>query len=112
MVTIDSVEFGEVRINGKVYYSDIIAWWDNTFEEIEKLRVFNSDFFFRIMKKKPEIVIVAKGIEDFVKIEHEVPVLAKEKNIMFFEESMKKSLEMFHSFLKAGKKAVIIVHNM
>ncbi len=112
MVEIETVDFGEVKINGKIYYSDIIAWWDNKFEEIEKYRVFDEDFFTRLMERKPEIIIVSKGLEDFIKIEPLVLVMANQKKVMFFEENMKRSLELFHAFLSDGKKVVLVIHNM
>ena len=112
MVKIDKVEFGEVTIGGKIYYSDMIAWWDDKFEEIEKFHVFDERFFFRLMGRDPEIIIVASGISDFVKVEPEVPMIAHDKRVMFFEEEMEKSLEIFHSFVKEGRRAVIVVHNM
>jgi hypothetical protein len=112
MVVIDSVSFGEVKVNGVTHYSDVVAWWDDSIEEVEKVRIFDAEFFYRIMKRKPEIVIVAKGLGDFVKVDYDVHILAKESNVMFFSDTMKKSLEMFESFVNNGKKAVIVIHNM
>ncbi|MBN2101575.1 MAG: hypothetical protein JW716_01745 [Candidatus Aenigmarchaeota archaeon] len=112
MVKIDSVDFGEVKINGKIYYSDIIAWWDDKFEEIEKFRVFDEDFFERLMKRKPEVMIILKGLEDFVEVQEGLQILAKRKKVLFFEEGKDRALSLFKAFLSDGKKAVLVIHNM
>ncbi len=112
MVKIESVTFGEVKINGKTYFSDVIAWWDENFEEIEKFHVFDEDFYFRLMKRDPEIIIVANGLEHDVKVEPAVREFAEKDDVLFFHEDLEKALEIFHAFVKEGRKAVIVIHNM
>ncbi|NOX71099.1 MAG: hypothetical protein GXO64_00150 [Candidatus Micrarchaeota archaeon] len=112
MVKIDSVTFGEVTIKGKVHYSDIIAWWDDKFEEIEKFHLFDSEFIKRLLKRKPEIVIVADGTEHEITISPEAEYLAEKAGVLLYHEDLKKALEIFHSFLNEGKRAVIAIHNM
>lgn len=112
MAEIEKVEFGEVTIGGKIYYSDIISWWDDKFEEIEKIHYFDEKMFYHLLEREPEVMIIASGINDKIIVEQGIEELAEEKNVMFFEHGIKKALSIFHSFLKEGRKAVIVIHNM
>ena len=60
MVVIDSAEFGELKIDGKIYYSDMIVWWTGEKEFRPKSKIFDMKEFRKMLEKKPEIIVVGK----------------------------------------------------
>jgi hypothetical protein len=110
MIKIESVDFGEIKIDGKTYYSDLIIWWDGKIEFKEKFHIFDHNLFFEIAKRVPEIIVIGDGVMDKVKIDEDVWDLAERKNIELFVERSKKAAEMFNGFISDKRKAVIIIH--
>ena len=43
MVEIKFERFGELDVDGKIYYSDMIVWWDGEIEFVEKDHVFGME---------------------------------------------------------------------
>ena len=110
MVRINSMKFGEITIDNKVYYSDMVVWWNGRIEYRTKSHTFEVEEFSRIAAKKPEIVIVGTGIEGIVRISDDVDALAKEMKIEIFSDLSPKATEMFNAFQNEGKKVVAVIH--
>jgi hypothetical protein len=110
MVKINSTSFGEVKINGKTYYSDMTVWWDGKIEFREKSHVFDHNEFFRIARRKPEIIVIGTGQSGIVKVPDEVKQLAEEKKITIYEETSPKAIEIFNAFVSEKKRVVCVVH--
>jgi hypothetical protein len=109
---IEWVKFGEISINGKVYYSDVIAYWDGDVELRQKSHVLGHNEFLRLARKEPDMIIIGTGFKDFlvIKIPEEVEDLAKQKKIEIFVEDSIKASEIFSALVNDGKKAIAVIH--
>ena len=111
MVKITAVRFGEVEIDGKVFFSDMVVWWNGKSEYREKRHVFGMSQFLALAEKKPEIIVIGTGMNGIVGITEEVVQAAEDKNIEIFKELSPKAAEMFNGFIADGKKAVALIHS-
>jgi len=111
MVRITAVRFGEVEIDGKTYFSDMIVWWNGKVEFHEKSHVFGMSDFLRLAEKKPEIIVIGTGTEGICKIDEEVEQAAEDKGIEIFSEISPKAAKMFNGFVADKKKAVAVIHS-
>jgi len=107
---IDFVKLGEISINGKIYYSDVIAYWDGEIEMVTKDHIFHHNDLLKISQKNPEMIIIGTGLNQMVRITEEAQALAEEKGIELFIEESKKASEIFTAFVFEGKKAVAVIH--
>ncbi len=110
MVLIDSVSYGEVKVDGKIYYSDVVVWWDGKVELVRKTHQFGINELLNMLRKKPEAVIVGIGVDRAVEILDEVPQEMEERGLLFFVESAPNALEVFNGLISEGKKAVAYIH--
>lgn len=110
MVKIDSMKFGEIRVDGKTYYSDLTIWWDGHVEMRDKSHTFGADEFLGIASKKPEVIVVGTGTDGVLRIEEEVGQLASRKGIKIYDEISPKAVDLFNAFLAEGKRVVGVIH--
>lgn len=110
MVKIDSVKFGEITIDGKIYYSDMVVWWDGKIEYREKSHIFGLDKFVSLLKKDPEIIVAGTGISGVVKVTQEVRDEVELKRIKLIVEPSKDASEIFNDLVSGGKKVVAVIH--
>jgi hypothetical protein len=110
MVSIDSVSFGEVKVDGKVYYSDLIVWWDGSVEMIPKSHQFGMSELLNLLRRGPEAVILGTGMEGSVAVLEEVQQEMEDQKLLFFTESSPNALEVFNAMISEGKKAVAYIH--
>ena len=110
MVKINSMKFGEIMIDNKTYYSDMIVWWDGRVEYREKSHIFGVNELSKIASKNIEMVVVGTGTEGILKIEEDVESVAEEMNIQVFVDTSPKAIEMFNAFQNEGKKVVAVIH--
>ena len=111
MVEITNVKFGEIEIDKKIYYSDMIVWWDGKVEFRAKLHEFRMGEFLRLLKRKPEIIVVGTGINGICRVLEEVEQVAKDKGVMIFKELSPKAAEMFNGFVADKKRVVAVLHS-
>ena len=110
MVGIDSVKFGEIRIDGKDYYSDVTVFWDGKVEYRMKEHVIELGEFIKVARKEPEVLVIGMGQSGSVKIATEVVEFAEGRKIEIFTEVTSKAVEIFNAFAQQGKKVVGIFH--
>jgi len=110
MVKIDSVSFGEVRIDGKDYFSDVVVWWDGKIELVIKNHQFGMNELLNLLKKNPEAVIIGTGMESCVEVLEEVTQEMENRGLMLFVESSRNAIEVFNGLVSEGKKAVAFIH--
>lgn len=110
MVRIDSTSSGEIVIDGKTYYSDMIIWWDGKKEFKIKTHRFTLDDFLSLAKKKPDSIVIGTGQTESVEISEKAKEMADRKNIMIYIENSPKAIEIFNGFVADGKKAVAVIH--
>lgn len=111
MVEINSVKFGEITIDKKVYYSDMIVWWDGKIEYREKSHEFEMDEFLRLLERKPEMIVIGTGINGICRVLEEVEQAAKDKGIEIFKDLSPKAADIFNGFVADEKKAVAVLHS-
>ena len=110
MVEITGVRFGEIEVDKKIYYSDMIVWWDGKVEFRTKSHVFDMSEFLKISEKKPEIIVVGTGISGIIRVEEEVLQAAEEKGIDIYTEISEKAADMFNAFVADKKRVVAVIH--
>ncbi|NIO20419.1 MAG: hypothetical protein GTN76_06670 [Candidatus Aenigmarchaeota archaeon] len=111
MVEINSVKFGEITIDKKVYYSDMIVWWDGKIEYREKSHEFKMGEFLRLLEKKPEIIVVGTGMSGVCKVLEEVEQTAKDKGVEIFKDLSPKAAQMFNGFVADERRVVAVLHS-
>lgn len=110
MVRIDSTSSGEIVIDGKTYYSDMIVWWDGKKEFKIKFHQFTLDDFLSLSKRKPGFIVIGTGQGESVEISEKAEEMAEIKKIMIYVEKSPKAIEIFNGFIADGKKAVAVIH--
>ncbi len=110
MVKIDSTSFGEIVIDNKTYYSDMIVWWDGKTEYRDKSHVIDMSEFVKIMKRKPDTIVIGTGQTGVLKLLPEVEQVAEDKKVKIFVEKSPKAIEIFNGFVCSGKKVVAVIH--
>lgn len=107
---INSTKFGEIKINGKEYYSDMTIFWDGRLSYRGKEHIVELGEFMDIIRNVPEVIVVGLGQEGGLKISEEVKDWASNKNIDLYTEITPKAIEIFNAFMTQGKKVVGIFH--
>lgn len=110
MVRIKADVFGEVEIDGEIFYSDMVIWWDGKKDFREKEHTINYNEFLKLMQRKPEIIVVGVGHSGGIKILPEVEQGAEDRGVEIFTEVSPKAAEMFNAFVADKKKVVAIIH--
>jgi len=111
MAEINSVKFGEIEIDKKIYYSDMIVWWDGKIEYREKKHEFGMNEFLKLLRRKPEIIVIGTGISGVCRVLEEVEQTAKDKGIEIFKDLSPKAAEMFNGFVADERKVVAVLHS-
>ncbi len=110
MVNIQFVKFGEVMVDGKVYYSDMMVWWDGEKEMVPKSHVLGMKAFSMLLRKNPDIVVVGTGQQGCVKISDDVRDMARKGGIKIFEDTSAKAADLFNGFVATKKNVVAFIH--
>lgn len=111
MVEITNVKFGEIEIDKKIYYSDMIVWWDGKVEFRMKSHVFDISDFVKLLEHDPEIVVMGTGMNGVCKVTEEVEELAEKKDVRIYKELSPKAAEMFNAFVADKKRVVAVLHS-
>ena len=110
MVRVEFVKFGELMVDGKIYYSDMIVWWDGEREFVEKSHILGRDVFSMLLRKKPDMIVVGTGESGILKVSGEVREMSREKGIKIFEDVSSKAVDIFNGLVKDGKRVAALVH--
>jgi len=110
MVKIDELKFGEIMIDGKTYYSDMIIWWDGQVAFAVKSHVFGMNGLAKILKKKPEVIVIGTGQQGVAKILPEVRQACEQKGIKLYTDPTPKAVDFFNGLIAQGKKAAGFFH--
>lgn len=103
---IESYEFGEIIINGKVYRSDLIIlgdriienWWR---EEGHLLQIVD---LFEVFEFKPQVLIIGTGASGLMKVSEKVIKKLQEEKIEYFILKTKDAVKNFNE-IENRKKA-------
>jgi len=110
MVSIDSVKFGEIAIDGKDYYSDVAVWWDGKIKLVAKSHHFGMNQLEMLAKKGLEVIVVGTGMQGVVKVLPEVRQVCSDDNIKLYVDPTKKAVDMFNGLMLQGKKVAGFFH--
>lgn len=110
MVKIDSTSFGEISINGKTYYSDMVVWWDGKLEYRPKSHGIGVEEMASLLKRKPGAVVIGTGQHGAVKLLPKAEELARQAGVEIFQETSPKAAEIFNGLVAQKKKAVAVIH--
>ena len=110
MVNIDAVKFGELVVDGKVYYSDMVVYWDGSLEFRKKSHIFGMQEFGTIMRKKPDSVVIGTGLVGVVKVAEGVMEEAEKKKVNIFVDVSHKAVDIFNGLVSTRKRAVAVIH--
>ena len=111
MNIIDSYQFGQIVINGKEYFSDIIIfpdtlqedWWRNSGHEL-----YCKDIT-EILEENPEVLIVGTGASGQMQVLFEVQAEAETRNILLIMEPTSEACEIYNQ-LSRFQKVVAALH--
>lgn len=110
MVKIDSTKFGEIVINRKTYYSDMIVWWDGKVEYRDKTHIFGMSEYLKLMKRKPEAIVIGIGQQGAIKIREEVVRAAEDEKIKLFIDQSPRAVDIFNGLILQKKRVVAVIH--
>jgi len=111
MALIESYNFGKIKVNGKLYTSDVIVypdrvddhWWR---EEGHRLSI---EDLKDIWQTEPEVLIVGTGYSGLMKVPNEVKEYVASKKIEFIVESTREAYKTFNR-LTPTKRTVAALH--
>lgn len=110
MVRLKFETFGELEVDGKIYYSDMIVWWDGEVEFVAKDHILDMEDFLMLMRKKPNFVVIGTGQRGMVIVPQELRELMKGRKTKLFEDKSDKAVDIFNTFARTGKKVVAYIH--
>ena len=110
MVRINSFKFGEVTVEGKTYYSDVVVFWDGKVMLRRKEHIFGMGEFLKILERKPTNIVIGTGVADMVRVAPEVVEVAKRKKVKLFVDKPENAVDIFNGLAKSRKKVVAVIH--
>jgi hypothetical protein len=108
---IESYSFGKMKIDGKVYLTDLIvfpasvdpSWWR---EEGHNLKPQDLK---AVLKEKPDILVIGTGYFGMMKMDAQTIILLKKEKIEFEADKTARAVEFFNEIAK-NKKAIGVFH--
>ena len=110
MPTIDRVSYGEIVVDGKTCYSDLVVWWDGKKSLLPKTHLIGLPLIETLLKKNPNSIVIGTGIEGTVKFLPKVRQTLKKKKVSLFVDQSENAAEIFNGLISRGKKAVAVIH--
>jgi len=110
MVRINSISFGEIEIDGKTYYSDVVVWWDGRVEHKTSSHEFGMNEFLGLLGREPDSIVIGTGQSGCVHIAEEVKQTAEDKGIKIFADESPRASDIFNALVRDEKKVVAVIH--
>jgi len=110
MVRIDKVDFGEIIINGKSFYSDVSISAKGEVEHLAKSRIVEASDIMPLLKGNPECIVIGAGMDGSASIRAEVKQILENKGIRLFRERTRNAVDVFNGLVADGKKVAGIFH--
>ena len=109
---IDSYQFGEIVIDGKVYSSDCIIigdsvqpnWWR------KQGHLLTADDLNPIIAVKPSILVVGCGASGMMRISDGIEQVMNEHGIEMFAASTHKAIARFNELIEKGQNVAGALH--
>jgi hypothetical protein len=109
MARIDSVDFGEIVVAGKSYYSDVSIDSKGRVEHRTKSHVVGADDIMPVLKDV-DCIVIGTGMEGSVEVEDEVPEILENKGIKLFVEETRNAVDVFNGLIADKKRVAGIFH--
>ncbi|MCX8094909.1 MAG: MTH938/NDUFAF3 family protein [Caldisericia bacterium] len=95
---IDSYEFGEIIIEGKVYKSDLIIIEDKIIENWwrEEGHLLKEADLFEVLKYKPEVLIIGTGANGLMRVSEDLIKKLKDEKIEYYILKTKEAVKKFN----------------
>lgn len=108
---IESYSFGKMKVNGKVYRSDLIvfpesvdpSWWRDEGHNLKPQDLKT------VLGEKPDILIIGTGYFGLMKVDPQTVAILKKEKISFEADKTGRAVELFNRVAKE-KKAVGVFH--
>jgi len=112
MVRIDEFKFGEMSIDGKTYFSDIMIWWDGRVEMVEKpeMHEIGINELAMLLQNDPDIIVIGTGIKRIIRVLPEVTQSCRDKKIKLYSDPTPKAAEFFNGLCAQEKRAAGFFH--
>ncbi len=110
MVKIESTSFGEISIDGKIYYSDMTVWWDGKIDYRTKSHEVGLEEMALLLRRKPQAIVIGTGQQGVVKLLPKAEELAYQAKVEIFQEISPKAIQIFNGLVAQKKKAVAVIH--
>ena len=114
MVVINSIKFGSITVDGRIYdrEDNYIVFWDDGIIGLHtaERHVFGRPELEMILKKDPEMVIVGTGTSGLLRVSEEVRSLCRQKGVELVEMVSRTAIERFNEAFNQGKKVAAFIH--
>lgn len=110
MAKINRVDFGEIVISGKSYFSDVSIDAKGRVEHLEKSHIFSISDVLPLLEGRPECIVIGTGMVGVVRFERNVAELLEQKGVALFAEKTPKAVMIFNGMAADRKKVAGIFH--
>lgn len=110
MVMIDSTSFGEISVDGKTYYSDMVVWWDGKVDYRQKSHEIGIEEMASLLRRRPDTIVIGTGQQGVVRLLPKAEELATQANVEIFQETSPKAVTIFNGLIAQKRKAVAVIH--
>jgi hypothetical protein len=110
---IEHYDFGEITINGKRYFHDLIVfhtgkikdnWW-----RVEGHRLSIEDIK-DILKDKPEILVIGSGYDGLMRVDNNVIKTLKDAGIDVVVKKSVEACKVYNELKTKSKKVALAIH--
>ena len=109
MVRINSWAPGEMEIDNKAYFSDVVVWWDGTVENLALHRRLEIKDIHLFLGKKPEAVVIGSGARGDLRVSETVKDVLRQMKIKLFIDLTDNAVDIFNG-LVIDKRIVGVFH--
>jgi len=110
MVYIDGISFGEIVVDGKTYFSDVIVYWNGSVEMIPKKHLFERADFDALRYHDPDTIILGCAETGGVVVDGSARMAAEKEHIDLFIEHSPQAMRLFNSLVAAKRKVIAVFH--
>ncbi len=109
---IDSYRFGEMLVNGRSFTSDLIIYDDRIDDQWwrENGHLVMSQDLDRVVKSKPEVLIIGRGKLGAMKISPETIDAVEDAGIQLVHARTEEAVEVYNQVASTGKDVVGAFH--
>ncbi|MBM3303780.1 MAG: hypothetical protein FJY76_01685 [Candidatus Aenigmarchaeota archaeon] len=110
MVKIDKVDFGEIVVGGRSFYSDVSISAKGGVEHLVKSHIIEASNIVPLLAGNPACVVIGTGMEGAVKVRPEVRQILENKGIRLFIERTRNAVDVFNGLVADRKKVAGLFH--